>query len=196
MAKIFVRERRHIGKGAGKPRFAVAAVEGTNLKVYAPHLRKSELESLASACEAEIIYLPRGEKAEDDAETHEGEHGRGRRGRGWSKSGNPPMARPRKRRRLAYTPQTLIYKPAGVPLQQLSRVVLLPEELEALRLADLDGLSQIESAERMAVSRSTFQRILERARRQVALALTQGQALVIEEDPARTAAAGSGAINP
>lgn len=81
-------------------------------------------------------------------------------------------------------------------MQQLSRVVLLPEELEALRLADLDGLSQIESAERMAVSRSTFQRILERARRQVALALTQGQALVIEEGPAPIATAGSDAINP
>lgn len=92
------------------------------------------------------------------------------------------MVRPRKRRRLARAPQTLIYKPAGIPLQQLNQVMLLPDELEALRLADLEGLSQSDSAELMGVSRSTFQRILERGHRQVALALSQGQALVIETD--------------
>lgn len=97
------------------------------------------------------------------------------------------MVRPRKRRRLANAPQTLIYKPAGIPLQQLTRVILLPEELEALRLADLEGLSQSDSAERMGVSRSTFQRILERAHRQVALALSAGQALIIEAEPAAPA---------
>lgn len=88
MAKIFVRERRHVGKGAGKPRFAVVAVEGSNLKVYAPHMRKAELESLAAACEAEVIYLPRGEKSDQEAEADEGRgHGRGRRGRGWGNTG-------------------------------------------------------------------------------------------------------------
>jgi predicted DNA-binding protein (UPF0251 family) len=54
---------------------------------------------------------------------------------------------------------------------------VLPEELEALRLADLEGLFQVQAAERMGVSRSTFQRILERAHRQVALALVEGHAL-------------------
>ena len=92
------------------------------------------------------------------------------------------MPRPRKRRRLARQPGASIYKPAGVPLEELSQVRLLPEELEALRLADLEGLSQVKAAERMDISRSTFQRILERAHRQVALALSQGQALRIEEN--------------
>jgi hypothetical protein len=77
MSKIFVRERRHIGQGAGRPRFALVAVEGANLKVLAPHLRKSELEALAAAVEAEVIYLPRGEKA-GEQETG-GEGGRRRR---------------------------------------------------------------------------------------------------------------------
>ena len=89
------------------------------------------------------------------------------------------MVRPRKRRRLSARPALLIYKPAGVALDGLRQVLLLPEELEALRLADLDGLSQEQSAAHMGVSRSTFQRILERARRQVALALVEGQALKI-----------------
>lgn len=90
------------------------------------------------------------------------------------------MPRPRKHRQLSYTSRPAIYKPSGIPLFDLRQVVLLPEELEALRLADLEEMSQEESAQQMAVSRSTFQRILSRAHRQVALALTAGYALRIE----------------
>jgi len=92
------------------------------------------------------------------------------------------MPRPRKRRRVARlpSPEARIYKPAGIPLGRLSRVRLLAEELEALRLADLEGLEQVQAAEQMGVSRSTFQRILARARRQVALALVEGNALEVK----------------
>jgi predicted DNA-binding protein (UPF0251 family) len=91
------------------------------------------------------------------------------------------MPRPRKRRFLARQPAPAVYKPAGVALNELNQVSLFPEELEALRLADLEGLSQADGAGRMQVSRSTFQRILARARRQVTLALVEGQALRIEQ---------------
>lgn len=74
----------------------------------------------------------------------------------------------------------MVYKPAGVPLEGLHRVSLLPEELEALRLMDLEDLTQEDAAQRMGISRSTFQRIVTQARRQVALALIDGAALVIE----------------
>ena len=90
------------------------------------------------------------------------------------------MPRPRKRRLLDRAPRPAIYKPAGVPLDGLRRITLLQEELEALRLADLEGLTQEEAAGRMGVSRSTFQRMVTQARRQVALALVEGQALQIE----------------
>ena len=90
------------------------------------------------------------------------------------------MPRPRKRRTLARRPRPAIYKPAGVPLDGLRHIQLLHEELEALRLADLEGLTQAEAAGRMDVSRSTFQRTVVRARRQVALALVEGHALQIE----------------
>lgn len=90
------------------------------------------------------------------------------------------VPRPRKRRLLDRAPREAIYKPAGVPLDGLRRVALLQEELEALRLADLEQLTQQQAAERMGISRSTFQRIVARARRQVALALAEGQALQIE----------------
>jgi predicted DNA-binding protein (UPF0251 family) len=90
------------------------------------------------------------------------------------------MPRPRKRRWLSREPKPLIYKPAGVPLENLRQVLLLAEELEALRLAELENLSQAQAASQMGVSRSTFQRTLEHARRQVALALAEGQALYIQ----------------
>jgi predicted DNA-binding protein (UPF0251 family) len=89
------------------------------------------------------------------------------------------VPRPRKRRVLTRAPRAAIYKPAGVALRDLRQVKLLPEELEALRLADLDGLTQAQAAQHMCVSRSTFQRILERAHRHVALALAEGLALRI-----------------
>jgi predicted DNA-binding protein (UPF0251 family) len=88
--------------------------------------------------------------------------------------------RPRKTRRLGWNPRPAIYKPVGVPLDQLAQVTLLAEEVEALRLADLLDLSQSEAAARMAVSRPTFQRILASAHRSVAQALVEGCALRLE----------------
>ncbi len=90
------------------------------------------------------------------------------------------MPRPRKRRILTRLPEEVIFKPAGVPLATLRHVLLLHEELESLRLADLEHLTQAEAATKMDVSRSTFQRILARARRQVALALVEGHALEVQ----------------
>jgi predicted DNA-binding protein (UPF0251 family) len=67
-----------------------------------------------------------------------------------------------------------------VPLDGLRCVTLLHEELEALRLADVENLNQAEAARYMGISRSTFQRIVTQARHQVALALIGGHALQIE----------------
>ena len=78
MSKIFVRERQHVGQGAGRPRFAVVAVEGIDLKIYIPHIRKIELEKLAEAVGAEVVYLPRGEKAGEQEQPEGGRHGRRR----------------------------------------------------------------------------------------------------------------------
>src|SRR5574342_313303 len=90
------------------------------------------------------------------------------------------MPRPRKRRRVWHEPRPAIFKPVGVPLDQLKRITLLYEELEALRLVDLEGRYQQVAAEQMGVSRSTLQRIVSEARYKVALALTEGAALHIE----------------
>ncbi len=60
MAKIFVRERTRVGKREGLPRFAVVGVQGSDLKFFQLHLRKSELDAIAQTVGAEIVMLPRG----------------------------------------------------------------------------------------------------------------------------------------
>ena len=69
MTKIFVRERRRVGKGARRPRFAVVAVQGTDLRLYRTRVRRAELEKIAADSGAEIVWLPRGEKAAEE-KTH------------------------------------------------------------------------------------------------------------------------------
>ena len=60
MAKIFVRERTHVRKGEGLPRFAIVGVEGSDLKFFQIHIRKSELDTIAQSIGAEVVELPRG----------------------------------------------------------------------------------------------------------------------------------------
>lgn len=76
-------------------------------------------------------------------------------------------------------PGITYFRPRGVPLRFLEEVVLTVEELEAVRLKDLENLDGEQAAERMGVSRPTFQRILDSARRKVAEALVGGKALRI-----------------
>jgi len=90
------------------------------------------------------------------------------------------MPRPTKWRRVAFMPQVTYFKPAGVPARLLEGVALSVEELEAIRLKDLEGLQQEECAERMRISRPTFHRVLESARQKVADALINGKAVRIE----------------
>jgi predicted DNA-binding protein (UPF0251 family) len=90
------------------------------------------------------------------------------------------MSRPQKCRRVAFLPNVTYFKPAGIPLRALEEVMLSLEEAEAIRLKDLEGLDQEESAEKMNISRPTFQRILASARQKMADALLYGKAIRIE----------------
>ena len=60
--KIFYRARRKGQDGEKKPRYRVTAVANVDLKVYADHLRKSELEHIAEDLGADLIELRRGPK--------------------------------------------------------------------------------------------------------------------------------------
>ena len=90
------------------------------------------------------------------------------------------MSRPVKLRYVAQLPSTGFFRPMGIPVSSLQEVHLSLEEAESIRLKDLEGLEQEECAERMRISRPTFHRILESARRKLADALINGKAIQIE----------------
>ena len=90
------------------------------------------------------------------------------------------MSRPIKCRRVAFIPGVTYYKPAGVPLRFLDEVCLSIEELESIRLKDLEDLDQKHCAQRMNISRPTFQRVLGSARKKIAEALLTGKAIRIQ----------------
>ncbi|MFP4662066.1 MAG: DUF134 domain-containing protein [Halanaerobiales bacterium] len=87
------------------------------------------------------------------------------------------MARPTKERRVEYIPEIKYFKPAAIPMSEIQEVSLTIEEIEAIRLKDLEGLNQEEAAEKMNVSRPTFQRILVEARKKIAESLIEGKAI-------------------
>ena len=93
------------------------------------------------------------------------------------------MARPEKLRRVGCAARGRAFKPIGNRPSTLEIEELRLDELEALRLADLEGLYQEAAAERMGVSRPTFARILARARSAVARALVEERMLVVGEGP-------------
>ncbi|RNA66095.1 DUF134 domain-containing protein [Prosthecochloris sp. ZM_2] len=88
--------------------------------------------------------------------------------------------RPKSCRLVSGMPKVRAFKPQGIPGRELQEVVLGVDEMEALRLADLDGFYQQAAAERMNVSRQTFGRILDSAHRKVAEAIIHGKSIVIE----------------
>lgn len=90
------------------------------------------------------------------------------------------MPRPPKSRRVEFLPEIRFFKPAGVRRQDLEEVVLNIEELEAIRLKDIEELTQEECADKMEISRPTFQRVLTSARQKIATALINGMGIRIQ----------------
>jgi len=91
------------------------------------------------------------------------------------------MPRPKRCRSVAFDPAHRFFKPQGVPMSDLDCLDIGLDELEALRIADLLGLSQSEGARMMDVSQPTFNRILSSARNKVADSLVNAHALRIED---------------
>ncbi len=90
------------------------------------------------------------------------------------------MPKKRKPRLVGFIPKVIYFKPLGIPLSLLKEVVLTVDELEAIRLTDLEDLEQIVAAKKMKISQSTFQRILKAARKKIAEALVKGKAIKVE----------------
>ena len=89
------------------------------------------------------------------------------------------MPRPRLCRRIRFNPNVVYFKPQGVPLRFLDVVNVSLEEVEALRLKNIEGLEQTECAKKMKTSQSTFQRILSSAYKKISDALINGKAIRI-----------------
>jgi predicted DNA-binding protein (UPF0251 family) len=79
-------------------------------------------------------------------------------------------------------------------MRDLDEVSLAADEMEAIRLADFEGMYHVDAAKGMGVSRQTFDRIVGRARRKVAEALVKGRSLRIENPPAKRGVIGSSPV--
>lgn len=90
------------------------------------------------------------------------------------------MPRPIKCRIITGMPNHLAFKPVGIHIEELEKVILTLDEYEALRLADFEELYQENAAEKMNVSRQTFGNIIKSARKKVSEALVTGKAIIIE----------------
>ena len=89
------------------------------------------------------------------------------------------MARPMICRKVSCNVTAKYFKPQGIPMRDLEEIAMELDEIEAIRLADLEGLYQVDAAARMGVSRQTFGNIIARAHKKVATALLGGKALRI-----------------
>jgi uncharacterized protein len=92
------------------------------------------------------------------------------------------MPRPRKYRRVCCNPSAYYFKPRGIPVYELEEIILDHDELESLRLADLNAYTHEKAAKEMKVSRATFGRIVESARKKVADGILNGKAIKINEE--------------
>lgn len=90
------------------------------------------------------------------------------------------MARPQSDRIVHEPPLFSNFKPMGVRGQDLGQILLTLDEFEAFRLADQVGMSHAAAAEEMEISRSTFTRLIEKARKKIADFIIQGKMLTIE----------------
>lgn len=72
------------------------------------------------------------------------------------------------------------FKPFGIPLRELEPVVLYFEEYEAIRLADYENLTQEAAAKKMNISRPTFTRLYDKARKNIARAFVECKAIFIQ----------------
>jgi uncharacterized protein len=92
------------------------------------------------------------------------------------------MPRPCRRRRVRGRPNSSYFKPAGIRMIELEESELSLPEFEAIRLVDLNGVSQGDAGIQMQISQSTLSRVLSSGRRKIADAIVNGKAIRIAED--------------
>ena len=89
------------------------------------------------------------------------------------------MSRPKRIRKMNNPPHFKGFRPIGLP-EENNPVVINYEEYESIRLSDYELDGHVEAAHKMGISRPTYTRIYESARRKVARAFAEGKAIVFE----------------
>ena len=89
------------------------------------------------------------------------------------------MPRPKKYRTILQPPVFDRFKPAGVRGSMLDRIVLTLDEYEAIRLADYLGYNHLQASKLMNISRSTFSRLIDNARKKLSSFIMEGKELFI-----------------
>lgn len=82
---------------------------------------------------------------------------------------------------IRFEPNVVYFKPQGISMKNLETIEISIEEIEAFRLRHMEKLEQIQGAEKMKTSTSTFQRILYSASEKIANALINGKAIKIKK---------------
>ena len=90
------------------------------------------------------------------------------------------IGRKRKDRIIDADHSKVCFKPCGIRGIDLEKVIVYDDEMEAIRLADFESLYQQESADMMGISRPTFSRLVESARKKIADALLNQKAINIK----------------
>jgi predicted DNA-binding protein (UPF0251 family) len=89
------------------------------------------------------------------------------------------MPNKKRNRRITMPPPMEGFKPFGISFREEEAVSLLFEEFEAIRLADYENLTQEEAASKMDISRPTFTRLYEKARKKIAKCFVEGKTIMI-----------------
>ncbi len=91
------------------------------------------------------------------------------------------MPRPLCKRYINYCPPVDVFTPADNANTECINLTL--DEFEAIRLSDYEGLYHDEASRMMNISRPTFTRLIEQARRKVATAIVEGKGIQIKGGP-------------
>ena len=89
------------------------------------------------------------------------------------------MSRPITKRKIGFFPENYGFTPENANKDSIEEIVLTHVELECIRLSDYENLEQVEAADRLGISRGTYQRILNSARKKVSDALVFGKKISI-----------------
>ncbi len=92
-----------------------------------------------------------------------------------------PCGRKRKCRNIDADHSKICFKPCGIRGDLLKTIVMYEDEMEAIRLADYESLYQQDCAKKMKISRTTFSRLVESARKKIADSLLNNKILEVKK---------------